>query len=148
MKRDIVLIDIDGVIAHADWRLPFINTEGWDKFFEEARNDHPIVEMVTLVNCLATFGLNPVGVTTRPQKFSSMTVKWLFEKGVKLVDIMFRPDNDFRPAAELKLLMIERIQSRVLFAIDDDDKVCEAYRSAGITVLQCFAAKEILGEQP
>lgn len=135
MIRNIVLVDLDHTISDAAWRDPMIAAGDWDAYHAEFCKDKPCTDMIHLVNSLAICGFNIVGLTARPAKWRKATMDWLFKHGVKMHDILMRPDEDFHPAPALKLKLAERLMDRVLFVVDDREDVVAAFNGAGVTAL-------------
>lgn len=151
MKTDmILLVDIDHTLSDAAWRDDMIIGGDWDAYHTAGREDAPIQEMVELINGMADSGAMIIGVTARPDKWRTQTMQWMVKHFVQMHEILMRHDNNYRPSGDMKVELVkqrfgenlEKIPTgtAVLF-IDDNEKVVEAVRALGITVLQCFAAK-------
>jgi hypothetical protein len=94
-------------------------------------------------------------ITGRNEKWRKVTDEWLKRYDLRqyIDEILMRPDDDFTKAAELKLrLLIEwlhmntpfeeertALTDRVKFALDDREKVIDAFRDFGIACWQTRA---------
>lgn len=145
----IVLVDIDHTISDAAWRDDMLNNRDFDAYHLAGKEDAPIQEMVELVNALADSGATIIGCTARPEKWRTQTMQWMVKHQVCMDEILMRDYNTFAPAAETKIgllqkrfgPMLEQLQGKHVLFIDDNEKVIETMRAAGITALQCFAAR-------
>lgn len=143
-----VLIDVDHTLSNAFDRQPMADAKEWDNYHSASLNDKPVKDITNLIAFCGQYGCTLVGLTTRPEKWRAVTVEWLLRNEVYLDEIIMRPNDDFRPAAVVKIdQAIKRfgseqgVRDNVAFIIDDNDKVVEAFRALGITVLQCFARR-------
>lgn len=138
--RRIVLCDIDHVLSAAWHRDHMIGVESWDAYHSASVADEPIHDVMSLVNTLHNDGWTIIALTARPEKWRNITMAWLVRHGIKVDEILMRPDESFHPAPEMKLqLAAERfsdITNQVAFLIEDRDDVCEAFHALGITTLQ------------
>lgn len=139
--RRTVLVDIDHTLSAAWHRDPMIGgCGGWDAYHSASVADEPIHDVMSLVNTLHNDGWTIIALTARPEKWRNITMAWLVKHGIKVDEILMRPDEAFHPAPEMKLqLAAERfsdITNQVAFLIEDRDDVCEAFHALGITTLQ------------
>ena len=135
----IALFDIDNTLAAAWHRDHLIEAEGWDAFHAAAVEDQPIQEMVELLSALDTAGWHIVLLTGRNEKWRNATMAWLVVNGVAVHELLMRPDEDYRPNADLKLALINerwpdlKPQDAIIF--EDHEKTAEAWRALGFTTL-------------
>lgn len=140
--RKIILVDLDHTISDAFHRDEMIGIAPWDEYHARMNEDDPCHDFVALLNSIND-QYDFIGLTSRPEKWRLRTVKWLVEHGVKLDDLWMRPDNDYRPAHDVKIsLCQEKLgddwKDRILFLIDDNEKVIAAFRDEGVGCLQVF----------
>lgn len=151
MKTDmILLVDFDHTLFDAAWRDDMLNNRDFDAYHLAGKDDVPIQEVVELVNACADSGALIIGVTARPEKWRLQSLNQCLKYKICMDEILMRDYNTFAPAAETKVELLRKrfgtnlehipTGTAVLF-IDDNEKVVEAVRALGITVLQCFAAK-------
>ena len=134
-----IIIGLEGVLARHEWRLPLIESEGWQAYHEAASRDAPNEPMVDLVRAMSLRGCYVACITARPQSWYSATSKWMLRHGLLIDTIYMRADDDFRPDAAFRSTAVKEILDKaknVLFAIDDAEKACDVYRAAGIPTLQ------------
>jgi len=135
-----MFIDVDHTLSSAAWRDSMIGG-GWDEYHRASICDEPIPETVELVNTLYESGWLCVGVTTRPEKWRILTNRWMIKHGVKLNDIIMRPNDDFRPSPEIKCEQVKKFIAEfeteaIFIAFDDRDDVVAAYKAEGVMVIQ------------
>jgi len=138
MSRYLILVDLDGTVAHSGWREGY-KADGWDAFHAQGEHDLPAEDVLALLRPLREqFSL--VGLTGRPEKFRQMTTRWCIINDVPLDEILMRPHDCYLPSPECKLLCMqerygERWPSLVLCLIDDRDDVTAAFAAKGISTL-------------
>jgi hypothetical protein len=140
-----LVFDIDGVLADPSDRLHYITGEkkDWDRFYDEAQYDQPILPNMRLMNnLLETIGANDIIIMTgRPKRIFNETADWLFDylDTVFVLDktIFMREDGDHRPDYVLKLEWCEKLGlENIDIVFDDRDQVVKALREAGLNVFQ------------
>lgn len=144
-----IVFDIDGVLADCSHRLHYIQgkNKDYDKFYsdEEIMKDKPIPYIRDIMGVYD--GLNEycggeprvrcILISGRNEKCRQATIKWLKEKCHTFVDedeLFLRPENDYRPAHEVKKDLIEKHIGfeNIIFAFDDDDQINEMYKKQGV----------------
>lgn len=145
--RQYVLIDLDDTLCAAWMRADLIE-QGWDIFHSKSVSDKPIEEMITLVNAIHLAGFKAIGLTSRPNRFRSISIYWLIQHGVYMEHLMMRPDSDWRGAADVKLSLAteffggeDAVAENVAFVIDDREDVVKAFSGIGVTTLHVNAAR-------
>ena len=136
----IVCCDIDHTLSHAAWRDDLIEAAlesgNWDAYHALGPEDKPATPIINLVIALHNAGHEIYIVTARPKKWLTQTFSWLHKNGV-LVDIahiLMRPDDVFRPSAELKQQLVKDLKVDLL--IEDREDVVESFTKTGVTTLQ------------
>lgn len=128
-----VIVDVDGTVALMVARSPY----------DESRvhEDRPNVPVIAVVRALAAAGNRIVFCSGRTEACRTATEKWLVEHVAASFDgLHMRPVGDFRQDNVVKLELFDqhiRHQYRVTAVIDDRASVVTAWRSIGLTVLQC-----------
>lgn len=136
-----IIVGLDGTLRDNQWRLPTIEARGWEAYHQEAMNDRPtnvvrLLGMAAMWHALHSFE-SIVCVTGAPERYRKAVGDWMVHNRVHVHRVLMRPLNDWTPEPELKVIMARTLGiENVLLAIDDNDKVCEAYRAIGIPVLQ------------
>jgi len=144
----VLFVDIDHTLTAAHWRDDLIEVakrnRDWDMYHQKSIEDKPIMEMISLVNCLQASGWYVVGLTTRPEKWRQLTNDWLIKHAVRIDKLLMRPHDDFRPNAESKLEIatkfISHHQVDSIIVIDDHDAVVSSFRAQNVTVLQAYVS--------
>lgn len=138
----IVIVDIDKTLSDARGRDALIAGEGkgdwWDAYHAASIDDPPVETMIEFVNLLSAGGATIVGLTARPEKWRSLTLRWLIKHDAMLEELLMRPNNDYLPSADCKLKILrERFPSGQagLIILDDDEDVVEMMRGAGYIAL-------------
>lgn len=154
LKADVVVIDLDGTLCNTRHRDHFAQAGEWEQFHSAAPLDTPHWDVVHLLRMIPEDDIVLV-ITGRNEKWRKVTDEWLKRYDLRqyIDEILMRPDDDFTKAAELKLrLLIEwlhmntpfeeertALTDRVKFALDDREKVIDAFRDFGIACWQTRA---------
>ena len=99
MKKDIVIVDIDGTIAKIGDRLKYLQQDpkDWDSFYEHCDEDEPIEDIIRLVQRLHFCGYNIVFCTGRRESVRNKTIEWI-KKHLGFESwhyrLLMRKDND------------------------------------------------------
>ena len=148
--RNYILCDIDHTLSNAAWRDDMIGGEGgWDAYHAASVDDEPVTDICRAI-CLFNFlDHDIIALTTRPEKWRDLTMKWMMKHGISVDELLMRPNDDYRPEWETKLdLAVRRfgsedgVRQNVAFILDDSETVATAFRGLGITVLQVFARRD------
>lgn len=140
-----ILCDIDGTLANNNHRQGLLKSfADWDKFFAALVHDKPILPVIDVIHSLVSHGKRLHLVTGRPERYRSITKKWLSNHGVFVmpgggINLYMRKDNDHRPDDQVKADMITVIKSEGFspyMAIDDRETLIPVWRKAGMIVLQ------------
>jgi phosphoglycolate phosphatase-like HAD superfamily hydrolase len=146
-KRNVVLFDLDHTLMDASRRDHMIpeamHTGRWDAYHASSAEDEMALDAVELLEAMHYAGYNIIGLTARPEKWRTISEERLKKANIWHLfdDLLMRPDDEYRPSAQLKIELAERrfgseISESVLFIIDDHPEVCDAFQKAGVTALQ------------
>lgn len=149
-----IVFDIDGVLADCSHRLHYIqgNNKEYDKFYsdEEIMKDKPIETGMKIHDMFyelhymedfyrpTEFHGRVIFLTGRSEICKKATIIWLYRNILKgspfYPKVIMRPENDWRPAHEVKEDLIKKYIGfeNILFAFDDDAQVNEMYKEHGI----------------
>ena len=154
MIRPIVLFDVDGTLCdvrairyHVDPEDPaFIGKRNYNRFHSQSEWAPTNPRIVALLSDLAAQRIRIVIVTGREQRWSALTERWLERHEIKFDRILYRPDRDERPDAEIKRAHLRYLQSLgpVTLAVDDNVKVIAMWREESIPVLQVDAEAKFI----
>lgn len=132
------VLDIDGVLADVRHRLRHLQSrpKDWVAFFDAAPADPPLSDGVTLAHELAATH-EVVYLTGRPERCRQDTLAWLQLHGLPIGRLLMRRDDDRRPARFTKVETLRRLQGErpVATMVDDDERVVDAVRAAGFTIV-------------
>jgi len=135
-----VIFDIDGTLANIDHRLHHItgDKKDWDEFSNWMHLDRLKEDIYALYMMCKFSGYNIMVVTGRFERYRSITEEWLKLRGITFKHLYMRPDGDYSPDYEIKQRILDEhiADKKVLFAVDDRDRVVEMWRSNNITCLQ------------
>lgn len=150
MKKNIVIVDIDGTISKIGERLKYLQQEprDWDSFYNDCFDDTPIPEMVELVSNLINAHCGDHSIyevvfcTGRREKSREKTTKW-FAKICKwsFVEcrLLMRKDGDLRSDTVVKPELVHKAGIKfeeIAFVLEDRAKMAKAWRSLGVRCLQ------------
>ncbi len=139
MTEDTVIFDIDGTLADISQRVHHIKRKpkNWKAFNAGMAQDQAIRSMVRLCNILYAAGLRIVLCSGRNEKNRPETIDWLGRQGVMYHELLLRKEEDFRSDAVVKREMLETMdRSKILFVVEDRNRVVEMWRSEGLICLQ------------
>lgn len=136
MKRNAVIVDIDGTLADVSGiRHHVLNKpKRFDLFHSEAVNVPTHSAVVDMVNDFANQGVDIVVVTARKAKWRNHTAMWLALNNIPSTAMFMRANKDGRKDAEVKRDILKRIQQtwNVIHAIDDNPNVIAVWIANGI----------------
>jgi len=128
-----VMVDIDGTVAlHHSIRDPFDASR--------YHLDQPNDAVITAVRSMFLTGHEVVFCSGRDETYRAVTETWLDEHvDIPRAGLFMRAAGDLRRDDLIKLELFDahiRDRFRVTCVFDDRDRVCRAWRSIGLTVLQ------------
>lgn len=147
-----VIFDLDGTISNLDHRLHHIkkDPQDWEEFFnscdEDGLNDWSYHLALSLS---ADFEI--IIVSGRPERTREKTEAWLLEQVFPFDKlILVRKDGDHTPDEMLKERWLSGFPERekILFVVDDRQKVVDMWRRNGLVCLQCDAWPELAKPYP
>lgn len=147
---NILVCDIDGVLADCTHRLHYLEQKNYEAFYSIANmlEDEIIWIGKDLFNAIKQplSGFDTYLLTGRPERTRKVTEMWLSYYDVGFNRMYMREDGDYRPSPKVKIDLMNRlIESRKAYDnscsgyfIDDDPDnvkaVCEAFpKITGIT---------------
>ena len=137
-----LLCDLDGTLCNEDARVHLGKAGDWQQYFASINGDCAHNDVLRTLHIMS----GPVRiliVTSRPEAYRGMTEQWLRDKEVPFDSLLMRPNNDDAESHISKIALIEEffgskecVLSSVLFALEDRDKVVQAFREYGIPCWQ------------
>lgn len=141
IRKDTILVDLDGTISNAEHRVHLVRSRppNWDLFFKKCVDDLPNVWCIELMKAMKAAGYNVVIVSARSDMVLEETKQWLSKYGLGDIELhMVRKGNDTTEDSLLKSKWLSQFgKDRVLFVVDDRDKVCKMWVREGLQVLNC-----------
>jgi FMN phosphatase YigB (HAD superfamily) len=143
MKRDVIIVDLDGTLCNSSHRDHLAVARLWDEFNAACSEDQIWEDVAAVITSMQAQNYKFYGLTGRSQKWHGATVGWLLRNGIHLDALMMRPEDDYTSDFELKPKMLAAMfgemrtaKERVLFILEDRDKVVEAWRNLGFRCWQ------------
>jgi uncharacterized HAD superfamily protein len=138
----VIILDLDGTLCDNRHRVELAVAGRWDEFNSLCGLDIPYDDVMAFIAFIPG-NIEVVAVTGRDERWRSITVKWLQHYEICIDALLMRATGDYSPDAEVKLKLIEQhfgskenAIREILFAIDDRDRVVEAYRNYGLNCWQ------------
>jgi hypothetical protein len=135
-----VVVDIDGVLADASGRQHFLNNpervRDWKSFFGAVGSDPLLPDTVALLDLLDP-GVVVVLLSARPGWVFDITRDWVCRHPIRWDLLITRDDGSIAGAAEFKRHVVRELVGEgftARFALDDDERIVEMYRSERIPV--------------
>jgi uncharacterized HAD superfamily protein len=126
----IVIVDIDGTVAHRTNRGPFD--------YQLVIHDESDKAVVETLRCLWSAGHKLVFVSAREDWCFNDTYKWLTENCPPFIKLYMRRSGDNRRDADVKKEIFETFLKNedILCVFDDRDQVVEMWRELGLKCMQ------------
>lgn len=137
-----IIFDLDGTLAsdaHRNHHLWPVEKRNWDAYFEACDKDAPRKEIIAIAQAFSVAG-HPIHILTgRAESTLDKTVRWLCDHGVPFDSLRMRPMHDRTDDHILKPIWGSQLggPSNILFIVEDRQRVVDAWRLLGYTVLQC-----------
>lgn len=140
-----IVVDIDGTLSDNRHREHFAQNKEWEAFHAALSADQPFEDVARLVR-LAHINMEIVLCTGRNEAYRQRTLEWLRKHDIPHDCLLMRPDFDWGPDTEIKPKLLRRwhnetrpnreIGDRVVFILEDRDKMVEAWREIGFNCWQ------------
>ena len=130
---DLVLLDIDGVLADDSHRVHYALQRQWADYFDPVRvwHDDPLLEGAQLYHFAKATGANVAFLTGRREDLYPVTRRWLdfFEYDGQL---MMRPIYNHAKLPQFKVDVMDELSKDYgsVLLYDDDPRVVEAVNTA------------------
>jgi FMN phosphatase YigB (HAD superfamily) len=142
VNKRIIIVDLDGTLYDSVSRSHFAKAGMWDEFHSHSSLDKPNFDVLDLVKELGRYH-TMLGITGRNERYRKITDHWLNRWQVPLDDLLMRPDGNFNSDPEVKLSLLhkwlgknQRNMREIWFALEDRDKMVDAWRNANIPCYQ------------
>ena len=149
IKKNIILVDLDGTLCNPEQRLPFISEGRWEDFRIAIIDDPPYEDVVFFLKKLS--GKRSVQdcfvilLTGCPDRYESDVWDWLYKnKLVGYIDhVIMRPEGNNDRSYDMKTMMLDRFfgtrenwVKRTIIMLENRESVVKAFREIGINVWQ------------
>lgn len=136
----VFIFDIDGTLFDPDHRLHYIKSDpkNWDKFFEAAFDDPPILPTVKIAQALLQSNHQLVYLTGRPEKIR-LSTRILLDKYHLSGALYMRKDRDYREDFIIKAELFNNhfhADTKIGGVFEDRQQVCDMWRAKGLRVYQ------------
>lgn len=134
-----VIFDLDGTLININSIQHLIGD--WEEFHPASVKCPPNEAMVEFARRCQQHS-DIILITGKPERFRRSVIDWLRLQGIDPDFVLMRPELCSLSDAELKPHLAEKLlgsdwADKVLFAVEDRDKMVNAWRAAGINCLQC-----------
>lgn len=142
MTEVVLMVDLEGCITDNAPRLHHMRGGDWETYEELGPQDPVLPHFAEFLASLYWARTQLVVVTGRYEKYRAATVKQLGMADVHPDELLMRDNLDIPKTKEpeLKLNMLEQVRKlypdAIIIAMEDNDKVVEALRNAGVDCWQ------------
>ena len=141
--KDIIICDIDGTLCTDEHRNHLVQgmdpkDRKWDEYFDLCHLDPPCVPVIAVLVAMKRAGYKIHLMTARIDRVMDKTLDWLKRHEVPYDHITFRPTESRVQDNVLKTAWADALggPERVLFVLEDRQRVVDAWRLAGYTCFQ------------
>lgn len=147
MKKKAIVVDLDGTLADIRHRLDLVRSDrpDFDAFYSRVFGDEVNEWCRELMLSMWAAGHDVIIVSARPERCLKTTREWLRAKDVTYTDLhlLRGAAGDNTPDQDLKRAWLRRFgKDRILFTVDDRQRVVDMWRAEGVPCLQCAAWEE------
>lgn len=129
--NEIILVDIDGTVAHRSNRGPYE--------YDKVGSDIPDKNIIDILQCFWKSSKTLIFVTGREDSCYEETYEWLVDNCPPFSKLYMRKSGDYRSDSEVKKEIYDlyiKDKFNVLCVIDDRQSVVDMWRSIGLKCLQ------------
>lgn len=141
LLKNCIVVDLDGTLSDCSARRYLVEGKhrDYEAFHARLGEDPPNNWCRTLLKAMNNFCWI-ILVSARPKKYTGATHSWLLHHHVQFDELhLLREEGDSTPDQELKRAWLRALpeRERILFVVDDRQKVVDMWREEGMTCLQC-----------
>lgn len=139
--QNVIIADLDGTISLVDHRRHFVEGEkkDWQAFYQACIEDGANQPVIELLDRMSRDGFIINIFSGREESVRKQTEFWLHNEFVPYDSLLMRPTGDYTPDDQLKrdwLYLNADLKDKVLFVLDDRQKVVDMWRQEGLTCFQ------------
>ena len=141
--KDIIVVDLDGTLCNLKHRLHYIlrdKHKDYDSFYNEVGGDTVNKWCSKIISLMWHSNFEIYLVSGRPKSCLDKTTLWLDYYRIPYTSLnLLRTTGDHTTDVELKQKWLDDsgFKDRILFTIDDRQRIVDMWRSNGLTCLQC-----------
>jgi len=143
VRATYVICDLDGTLSDDSHRKEYARRGEWDEYHKHLSEDIVILPVWRLLLAMKQADFRIIILTARPERYRVATMAWMMREQVApaIDGLLMRMDDDYSPAHELKPKMLtemlgDKANQRVLFILEDTERVVRAWRLLGYKVFQ------------
>jgi hypothetical protein len=146
-----IIVDLDGTLYNSTARNHLAQAGQWDDFHRASSTDKPNHDILQLVNLLSLHEKTIIlAVTGRDDRYRDITNSWINRNSAMIDFVLMRPEGDLRSDTVVKIELVKQWledhgagmdvkKEDIAFALEDRDKMVDAWRSWGIPCWQVRA---------
>lgn len=144
-EKKLIIVDLDGTLADDTHRAHLLKdpeNRRWNEYFSLCHLDEPNYPIIQLLrNLWSACGYDVYILSGRSDTVRQQTEEWLNRHNVPYDLLQMREAEDRTQDDKLKLGWAEQWKDKVLFVLEDRQRVVDAWREAGYTCLQVAPGK-------
>lgn len=139
--EEAIIIDLDGTLCDVEHRRHFVleKPKNWIKFYAGLVNDTVNKPVAALYHMAKRSKYHVIFVSGRPAQYRKETEIWLKKHGFDFTLLLMRSFNDKRDDTIVKEEIYDKYIApyfKVVFTVDDRDRVVKMWRDKGIPCFQ------------
>ncbi|TAK59507.1 hypothetical protein [Methylobacter sp.] len=147
--KDTIVVDLDGTLSDCSARRYLVEGQHRDyEAFHERCDQDPVNEPVaTTIAAMIMARFRIVLVSARPSSTNEKTLAWLQKNEIAFHELFLLRGDGSEPDQDLKKQWLEDWEEangkgRILFVLDDRQKVVDTWRALGLTCFQVASYNE------
>jgi hypothetical protein len=128
---------VDGTLANVDPYIHLVrgSNKDYNAFHESSIDALPNIEVVEMLNHAYFDQIDVIIVTSRMEKWRSLTSYWLAKNDIGHHALYMRKDEDIRPDYKVKADILNDIKKHwnVIYAVDDNPSIITLWQANGIS---------------
>lgn len=134
MREEVVVFDLDGVLADSSHRQKYL--PDWKEFYKHIPEDpaiEPMLKLAELMYWEMDYGI--IILTSRPEYAREDTEIWLGRHKIPFDMVIMRPEENFDPTWKLNKLRELRDDYIVHFIFEDDPKNIGLFKGSNLPIV-------------
>lgn len=128
-----IIIDLEGTLSDDAHRQDLRSMGDYQAYAEAIDHDEPNDFLVNMIEVLSEF-YDICVIGNSNERYRTQIEAWLYDNGVMADQVILRPDDCYESEVDWKIFVIDETfeLDNVAVIIDDDERVCDAVRAAGL----------------